>query len=392
MRRNKPLLLLVTLVLLVSLVACASGPTPAPEGAAEATLPPTSAEAPAPEATPAPATAPAPTLAPAQTPTSIPTPTPVPGKAEILSHSTYVQAGRWKEMFSDTVYEGEVLHIVGEVQNSGSVNLHEFEIEAVFLDANGAAIEAGPTHLEDDPGLLRPGEKAPFLLILLDEEAGKKVASYELALAFQATAEEPQALEILQDTAFLTKQGFHHVLGEVRNAGQNNVDFVKVYGIFYDENGTVIDVDFTYTGTNGLDTLAPGQKSPFEVYSDRADIQEHIRSHSLRVEASVTDRAVYQQLQILTHQSRAGVLDEYIVEGTIQNTGQQDVQFVKIVGTFYGPDKKLVAAAFAFTDPIDLKAGETGTFSLSTYAHGASYGITAAEIDNYDLAFACSNY
>ena len=295
-------------------------------------------------------------------------------------------------MFTGKVYKGDFLHIVGEVQNSGSVNLEDFEIEAAYFDPNGLTIDAGPTHLERDPGLLRPGEKAPFMLILLDEEAGKRVASYELVLDFSATTEEPYELQILGDRAFVSKQGFYHVIGEVQNASQSNIESVRVYVTFYDESGTVIDIGFTFSGIIGLGTLTPGQKSPFDVYSGRADVKESVHSHSLHGEARVTDRVIYRQFQILNHESKVGILGDYIVEGTIKNIGDQDVKFVKVVGTFYGADKKLAAAASAFTDPRDLEAGEIGQFELSTYRYKFEYEVRPEDIESYDLAFECSTY
>jgi len=390
--------LLVALLLLVSSAACAvesrqaqaPNPTPIPDGGGVLAPSPDAEEGQAAEPTAEQAAAPSPTPAPTSTQTPIPSPTPVMGQAEVLSHSSYTQAGKWRALGTSTAYEGEFLTIIGEVQNSGSVNLDDFEIEPAYSDASGNAIEAGPIHTAQYPGLLRPGEKAPFMVILLDEEAGRRVASYELGLGYTSTAEEPNELELLAERAFDSKDGFRHVIGEVRNAGLQNIESVKLLATFYDGAGTVIDMDFTFSGINGLGTLAPGEKSTFDLYSDRADVQDRIHSHSVHAEAMTTDRPVYGEFEIVDQASRVGILGDYIVEGTIKNTGDQDVTFVKVVGAFYGPDGRLAAAAFAYTDPIDLKAGETGEFSLTTYRYKAAYGVEAEEIESYDLAFECS--
>lgn len=390
--------LLVAVLFLVCSQACATesrqvqapAPTPASEG--ERVTAPTLAveEAPAAEPTAEQAEAPTATLAPALTPTPLPSPTPVPGQAEVLSHSSYAQAGKWRELGTGTAYEGEFLTIIGEVRNSGPVNLDDIEIAPAYLDASGNAIDAEPIHTAHHPGLLRPGEKAPFMVILLDEEAGRAVAGYELTLGYRSTEDQPNELELLAERAFDSKDGFRHVIGEVRNAGSSNVESVKLLATFYDEAGTVIDMDFTFSGVNGLGALAPGQKSPFDLYSDRADVQDGIRGYSLHAEARTMERPVYRQFEIVNQASSVGILGDYIVEGTIKNTGDQDVTFVKVVGAFYGPDGRLAAAAFAYTDPIDLKSGETGEFSLSTYRYKAAYGIEADAIESYELAFECS--
>ena len=83
---------------------------------------------------------------------------------------------------------------------------------------------------------------------------------------------------------------------------------------------------------------------------------------------------------------------DYIVEGEIKNVGDQDAKFVQIVATFYGTDKKVVAADSTFADPRDLKAGEIGQFKLSTYEYKASAEVEPVEIESYQLEFECSVY
>ncbi len=318
--------------------------------------------------------------------------TPVPGKADILSHTSYMKYGSWKEIFSGKTYEGDFLHVVGEIQNSGAVNLKDFKIGATYFDSNGAVLDAGPTHLEHDPRWLAPGEKAPFLLILLDEEASKEVARYELVLEFNETTEAPYELNTFGDRGYVNKWGTYNVIGEVQNAGERNIESVKLYATFYDENGRVIDIDYTYTGATGLDMLAPGQKSSFKLYPGRSDVKGQVQGYSLHADCKLTDRVIYRGFQILSQNSRVGTLGDYIVEGEIKNVGDQDAKFVQIVATFYGTGKKVVAADSTFADPRDLKAGEIGQFKLSTYEYKASAEVEPVEIESYQLEFECSVY
>jgi len=238
--------------------------------------------------------------------------TPVPGKADILSHTSYMKYGSWKEIFSGKTYEGDFLHVVGEIQNSGAVNLKDFKIGATYFDSNGAVLDAGPTHLEHDPRWLAPGEKAPFLLILLDEEASKEVARYELVLEFNETTEAPYELNTFGDRGYVNKWGTYNVIGEVQNAGERNIESVKLYATFYDENGRVIDIDYTYTGATGLDMLAPGQKSSFKLYPGRSDVKGQVQGYSLHADCKLTDRVIYRGFQILSQNSRVGTLGDYI--------------------------------------------------------------------------------
>jgi hypothetical protein len=277
---------------------------------------------------------------------------------------------------------------VGEVQNDGQVNVDSFSIEVSCFDSNGIALPTtGPFHLEHSPGLLIPGEKGPFLLILLDEEASNKTASYELALQFSVTTEQPYKLNIMGDRGYVNQWGSYAVIGEVENAGEANIESVKIYATFYDEQGMVLDLDYTYTSIDGLGTLVPGQKSPLYLYTNRSELEGMVKGYSLKTECRVTDRVVYRDFQILNHSSSIGILGDYIVEGQIKNTGNQDVTFVKLVATFYRSDNTVAACASTFSDPIDLKAGDIGQFKLSTYG---KFVITPEEIEYYSLEFECS--
>lgn len=287
------------------------------------------------------------------------------------------------------MYQGNFLHIVGEVQNDGPVNVDSFKIEVSCLDSSGATLTAtGPGYLEHSPSLLLPGEKGPFLLILFDEETSKKAASYTLALKFSSTTEQPYKLKIMGNRDYVDKWGTYKVVGEVENAGEANIESVKLYATFYDEGGRVLDLDFTYTDIIGLNTLVPGQKSPFELYPGRAEVKGRVKGYSLRAECRVADRAVYRELQILSQSASTGVLKDYVVEGQIKNTGGRDATFVKVVATFYRADDTVATADYTYADPRDLKAGATGQFKLSTYP----YEVAPGRFVRYSLEFECSQY
>ena len=57
-------------------------------------------------------------------------------------------------------------------------------------------------------------------------------------------------------------EDWRYIYGEVRNDTGINVRFVEIVATLYNDQGTVVQTDFTYTD---LDTLAPGQTSPFEI-------------------------------------------------------------------------------------------------------------------------------
>ncbi|MFQ6086400.1 MAG: hypothetical protein ACE5OY_09140, partial [Candidatus Bathyarchaeia archaeon] len=91
--------------------------------------------------------------------------------AEILSHSSYMRYGKYKEFFTGKIYEGDFFHVVGEVQNIAAENI-VVEVVPVFYDETGAVIEAEPIHTSIKPlEILAPDQKSPFEMIILDEDA-----------------------------------------------------------------------------------------------------------------------------------------------------------------------------------------------------------------------------
>jgi len=192
------------------------------------------------------------------------------------------------------------------------------------------------------------------------------------------TVTKPPGVEILSYSSYYTG-GYFYVVGEVQNTGNQNAEFVKIVATFYDAGGSIIGTSFTYTD---IDTLLPIQKSPFELssYPDQI-IVDH---YSLQVQFRTTSEVPYRELQILSHSSKVEY-GYYKVIGEIQNTGSQNVEFVKIVATFYGSGGTVVGTSFTYTDLDTLAPNQKSPFELSSYPR------TALEmgVSYYTLQFQC---
>jgi hypothetical protein len=184
---------------------------------------------------------------------------------------------------SGKTYEGDFLHIVGELSNDGQVNVKNFSMDATYYDSGGNALTiTGRTYLDESPSVLMPGEKSPFLFILFDEETSQQTASYQLSVSFITTNDQPYSLNVMSDRSYMDKWSGYKVLGEVENPGESTVESVKILATFYDENEKVIDMDYTYASLN---MIMPDQKAPFSLLPNRgADVKNNIKSYSLRVE------------------------------------------------------------------------------------------------------------
>lgn len=79
--------------------------------------------------------------------------------------------------------------------------------------------------------------------------------------------EDSNAADIVLLSQKLKKSsfGYRHLVGQVKNVGNDTADFVKIVLDTFDKNGDVIGTDYTYTTAR---TLKPDQRSSFDLSSD----------------------------------------------------------------------------------------------------------------------------
>jgi hypothetical protein len=173
------------------------------------------------------------------------TPTESLPELEILSHSSYSDAG-W-------------FHILGEVRNNSAAPMEFVRVVATLYDdaENVTGTDFTYTMLDVIP----PGGVAPFETGT-DEWQG--TTHYLLQVEGRPGSLPRQDLLVRGDQSYIDGNWLH-VRGEVENTGSAPAEFVKLVITLYDAEGSVVGVDFTYTA---LDTIPPGGRSPFESGTD----------------------------------------------------------------------------------------------------------------------------
>lgn len=190
----------------------------------------------------------APTATPSPTPTQTATPAPTETPTDDLfvlgNHSTYTST------FGSR-------YIVGEVQNNGSDNIRFVRVNVDVFNAQGQLIDTDFTFTQRR--VINPSGKSCFKIILLDDPAG--FDHYELRVEATATTDQVRPL-----TLFNINEGpntfAYELIGQVRNDGEESLEFVKIIGTLYDSDDKVIDCDFTFSNTS---TLAPGAVSSWSL-------------------------------------------------------------------------------------------------------------------------------
>lgn len=191
---------------------------------------------------------------------------------EILSHQSYVDGLGWH-------------HIVGEVQNSGSIPLEFVEVIARLYDEDEKLVSTKITFTA--PDVIYPGGKAPFDIITLRQSQWSRMTHYELQVKGD-TAEElmQQSLILLNQNSYI-EDGYLYVAGEVQNTGATPA-LVKLIVTLYDADHNVVNTDWSYAD---LGIIRTDDISPFEVkIRHRADPDNY--NYRIQIEEALMTSAV----------------------------------------------------------------------------------------------------
>jgi len=152
------------------------------------------------------------------------------------------------------------LHIFGEVKNTGDVWLRFVKVTGTLRDSTGAIVDVVFTYTLLT--FVPPDAVAPFNMIEIDTTKSARTESYSLLLEFQEATALSQQLAVLNLADSKNSLGWLEVVGEVENRGTAPSTYTQVAGTFYDADGKVIYVHFTYTDPS---EIPPGAKHPFKI-------------------------------------------------------------------------------------------------------------------------------
>jgi hypothetical protein len=108
------------------------------------------------------------------------------------------------------------------------------------------------------------------------------VQSYSLLVEFQETTPLSQQLTVLNVADSTNSFGWLQVVGEVENRGTAPSAYTQVTGTFYDADGRVIYVHFTYTDPSEIPF---GAKHPFKITVGSDERSSKITRYALSAES-----------------------------------------------------------------------------------------------------------
>jgi hypothetical protein len=149
----------------------------------------------------------------------------------------------------------------------------------------------------------------------------------------------------------------HYVVGEIKNIGSKNLEYVKVAVGYYDSAGNTIDAEISYIP---IDILTPNQLSPF--IFRRSGAAEVARYEVVVSDFSVTEEAPYLDFECSNHR-----WNDPNVVGFVENTGSMTAMSIKVTVIFYDASGKPLGYNDGYAFRNILKPGEKSPFSVSSY-------------------------
>lgn len=165
---------------------------------------------------------------------------------------------------------------------------------------------------------------------------------------------------ILSHSSFIDIFGYYDVVGEVKNVGDQPVEWVTVTATFYDSEGQVVGTNSAYTY---LEVLLPGRKSPFKIVETESAVIEKITNYSLKVSFQQS-AGLPMGLQIVSNSSYVDEFGWFHVTGEIKNIGTATANYVEVIGTFYDAEGTVVYAFSANPEPRILEPNQKASFEL----------------------------
>ena len=178
-------------------------------------------------------------------------------------HPTYASPVIILDNHSSYIALSGALHIVGEVNNTGSTNVKDVVIKATFFDTDNRAIASSSSSALQS--ILLPGMRAPFDVTLTGSSVVQQVDRYELEVSYSETDIVLNRTLLVQSynySSIIT--GAFHVVAEVKNNSTKVSNATNAIATCYDSNGTVVAAK-----QSTLKNLNPGQTISFDMTIDQ---------------------------------------------------------------------------------------------------------------------------
>lgn len=179
--------------------------------------------------------------------------------------------------------------------------------------------------------------------------------------------------QIQNETTYVDLNGDWHVVGEVLNKGDVWLGQIRISASLKAQNGSVIDFPAAYTFLNNL---PPGEAAGFNVMENSASNSAQVSNYTLNLEYHESQPVTF-ALNAYAVNATKNVFGSLVLTGFVQNNGNTESDYTKVVATFYGADGKVVYVGMTSTDPATIPLANRQPFQITVPGADRSALVTS---------------
>lgn len=201
----------------------------------------------------------------------------------------------------------------------------------------------------------RLGRAALTLLARLSDVAASVRPTVAIVVAASLLGGAAAQVVVTHQVGYTGSLGYPTIIGVVENRGASVVQFVRIVGNIY-QGDSFLDTSSTYAT---VPTLAPGERSPFQVtfLSDSAGWD------AFDTQADAEPGGAPKRLEVIAHRVRESMLGIEIV-GQVVNDGSAG-EFAQVAVAAYDEDGDLVAVGATYAQPDAIPTGGRASFQVT---------------------------
>ena len=200
------------------------------------------------------------------------------------------------------------------------------------------------------------------------------------------------SLLFLSKRGYISGAGCPTVVGELRNVGNSTVVSILLTASFHCSKGRLIgakeNVAATISAHPERDRLAPGETSPFKAAISREQMAklwnfdvDKMEKYSVEIAGYevVAGPPLYSAFEVTESEGTLNADGYYHSSGTLRNAGNLTADAVRVIGTFYDDEGRLIDVAHCDLEGT-LPPGAEAEFDISVSDEGISQRIETYRI------------
>ena len=372
-------LLIVTLMLAVSMLACNFGrtATSVPQPTSTSVPPPTQTTAPIDTPAPTPTSEPTATQAPTESAMELPTEEPV---KESTTTAPNIVAGALNIIAVNSYMdEFEDWNIVGLVRNDTERMVNDIEIEIEIFDNQENSIYKEVTY--SSLSNLAPGEISPFDLWVYEDLPNAD--HFEATVVGNGTNTYSERLQgdISKVTLTIDDYNSTHLTGIITNNTDQPMDINNIAAALFDTDQNILDAQ---TESVVLNHLEPGKSGPFRItFSGLGNLVEAIDTYQFYMDAVVGSESNYYDLKLSDDQNDyMDASDIFHLVGTLTNNSDTYIN-ASLVASIYDSDGNVLDVSATSLPVLSIAPEETIPYDFDIWGPLDASKDVFAKADTY---------